>query len=445
MQARLTRRMAGVLSARLPELTLGAVADPRNKRGLRWKSLLPLLNATLAGIVAGCKSFAETEKLTSEMSRPMAKQLGIPRRVPDTTLRDTFVELDPNEIRYRIHDQIHAAHRRHALTPKGLPFGVCAIDGKYTSLEDWDEARTQGKHWDLEWNECYGQQHEHANGNSSSRRVGTMTCSLISSSAKPCIDAIPIPAKTNEMGHFEEVLSNLHAAYGGLGMYRMYSMDAGMCSEANGRLIVCTYQLDYLFGLKDNQPTLRLEAERLLADRTTPDAETEDVVGKHIVKRRLYQSEEIAGYMDWTHLKTVLRVESTKTVIETGDVVAHENRYYLSSLAGDRLNSKQWLHLIRSHWGVENNCHNTWDTAFAEDERPWITSNPKGMINVLLFRRLAYNIVTFFRSVTQRSEEARRTPWKDILRWFYNTLVSATTVDLSQLRKRRKTSAAQLT
>ena len=57
-------------------------------------------------------------------------------------------------------------------------------------------------------------------------------------------------------------------------------------------------------------------------------------------------------------------------------------------------------------------------------------------MNVMLFRRIAYNMLVLFRTVTQRSEEKRMTPWKDILRWVYNTLVAAQETDLAGLRER---------
>ena len=83
----LTRRLAGMLKVRLPELELAKVKDPRSARGKRW-ALESLLKATLVGMVAGCKSLAETEALTAELSVGMRRLLGLPRRVPDTTLRD---------------------------------------------------------------------------------------------------------------------------------------------------------------------------------------------------------------------------------------------------------------------------------------------------------------------------------------------------------------------
>ena len=58
------------------------------------------------------------------------------------------------------------------------------------------------------------------------------------------------------------------------------------------------------------------------------------------------------------------------------------------------------------------------------------------MVRAARWRRLAYILLTLSRSVTQRSDERRATPWRDLLRWFYNAIIAATDADLSALRPR---------
>lgn len=426
--SRKIRRMAGMMSARLPEIGLERVADPRAARGLRWRELTPLLVAPLVAMAAGIKSFAETEKLTEEMGRAIRKKLGIARRIPDTTMRNTAVVVAPEELRKALRRQTKAAHKRKALMPDGFPFGVVAIDGKYTAIEAWDDE--------------YSQRQSSKGGQAAYGLVRTINCSLVSSRAKVCIDSSPIPSHTNEMGQFPKIIDELVDAYKRTRMFAMVSTDAGSCSEENGRHVT-SHGLHYIFGLKGSQPTLLAEARAHLARRTPDecDAETVDIRGRHEVTRRLYMTSEMAGFLDWNHLRATLRVESEMVDIETGEVVEQDeddvNRYFISSRKGDGLSASEWLKLVRMHWGVENNCHNTWDTAFEEDDRRWITADPKGAMNVMLLRRVAYNMLALFRSVTQRGEEQRMTPWKDILRWVYNTLIAAQETDLAGLRERR--------
>jgi DDE_Tnp_1-associated/Transposase DDE domain len=418
---RLTRRMLGVLAARLPEARLDQVNDPRGLRGRRWP-LFILLRAVLVAMVAGCKSLTLAEALTAEMSMPLRKRLGIARRIPDTTLRDVLCALDPAELRGPMHALVRAAHRRKALEPDKLPFGVVALDGKSTALPSCDDD--------------FAQRQSHGDGGLIGV-VRTTTCTLISSRAMPCIDAIPIPAATNEMGHFEASVRSLAQAYASIDLFRMISYDAGACSEHNAG-VVRELGLHYLLGLKSTQPTLLAEAQRLLAALPwhRADASSEDTLGgARTVLRHVYVTEQMHGFGDWKHLRTVLRVES-ETRDSNGQRLSHDNRYFVSSLPAFRLTAAQWLLVVRLHWGVENNCHHTLDDAFEEDERPWIKSDPRGMVVIALLRRMAYNLLTLFRSVTQRSDERRATPWRDLLRWFYNAILCATDADLYALRPR---------
>ena len=440
--ARLTRRMAGVMRSRLPELGLEQVADPRHRRGRRWKHLPVLLRAVLVGLMAGCKGTKQTEALTDEMSVPMRRMLKIPRRVPDTTIRQTLIRLEPDELRQRLYAQVKAAQRRKALTPVGLPFGQVAVDGRGTSLPDVAQEDAPDDS-DVAWAERYAQRHVHESGHSY-RLMRTVTCTLVSARAKPCIDAVPIPACTNEMGHFAAVVRGLAETYGRSQMFKLISADAGNCSEANGRLVVQELCLDYLFRLKADQPTLLYEAKRLLGRLRSRQAlaKTEDVGGGWIETRALYLTDELAGYLDWGHLQTVLRIRKERRAIDTGKLLVKEDHYAISSLPMDALSPDQWLYAFRAHWGVENQCHNTWDTAFAEDDKPWVETDPKGMVVVLLLRRMAYNLLALFRSSTQRSDERRQTPWRTVLRWVYNALISAQVDDIAGLRARKAAPSA---
>lgn len=425
---RLKRRMVGMLASRLPEAQLGEVDDHRDARGKRWQ-LATLLRAVVVGVAVGCKSLAQTEALTAEMSSAVRGRLGIRRRVADTTMRDALVKVEPKKLRGSLHAQTKAAHRRKALEPDGLPFGMAAMDGKGSTATAWDKK--------------YAQKQTHSAGLGAVGLVRTVTCSLVSSAARVCIDAIPIPASTNEMGHFSKAFKSLVKVYRKSGLFKMVSYDAGACSEGNGREVV-EEKLHYLFGLKGSQPTLLNEAKSLLGGLRPEEAEAEtvDVESKgttetskaRAVTRRLYRTSEMAGYLDWTHLKTVVRVESE--TVENGQVVEREDRYFISSLASEVLSAAQWLLVVRRHWGVENNCHHTWDTVFEEDDRPWIEKSPQGMVVVMLLRRIAYNMLALFRTVTQRSDERRQTPWRDLVRWLYQAVIAATAEDVDGLRAR---------
>jgi predicted transposase YbfD/YdcC len=356
----------------------------------------------------------------------MRRLLRIARRIADTTLRNVLVRLDLDSLRQVIYRQIRAAHRRHALRPNGLPFGVVSIDGKVTKLPCWD-GRWVSRQRSADKRSAFG-------------LMRTLTAVLQSSRAKVCLDAMPYSAHTNEGASLLGAVDALIRAYGRLSLFQRVTADAGLCSRDNAAGVVLR-ELDYLFALKDDQPTLFAEAKRLLSRQhaTQASAQTEDVTGSGFVTRRLYLSNEIAGFHDWNPLHVGLRVESIVTHKETGALLRRENRYYISSLQADRLTADQWLRIIRERWSVENQGHWTFDAILKEDDYPWILNGedgPNGALAALLLRRVAYNILALTRSVTLRSEDNRCRPFAELMRALYNTLIAATDESVAALRPR---------
>ena len=424
MNERGIRRMVGYLLARLPEAGLGQLTDPR--RGpTRWK-LGQLLTAVVVGAMAGCRSLRDVEQLTSLLSPTLRKKLGIARRQADTTLRDALCGVSVDEVRESLRRIVHAAWRRKALLPRGLPFGVMALDGKCTAVPAWDDQfvqkqePTEGLPYGL---------------------VRTVTCTLVSAAGRPCVDAIPIPEHTNEMGHFEAAFESVREHHGAL--FDVVTYDAGALSEANGRQVVEAGK-HYLFSLKGEQRTMFKLAQELL-DPTEVAASTTDVLSNRtMVTRQLvllpvqqswaYGGGKGSAESIWLHARSFVRVESIET--RDGGVTRREARLFVTSLETKALSPAQWLLMVRSHWGVETN-HHTLDTAFAEDDRPWIVADGNGLLVVLLLRRIAYTLLTLFRSVSQRSEARREMRWVDVLRWVWTAVVAATEIHLAELRPRK--------
>ena len=96
----------------------------------------------------------------------------------------------------------------------------------------------------------------------------------------------------------------------------------------------------------------------------------------------------------------------------------------------------QWLLVVRRLWGVETS-HQILDMAFAEDAHPWIEQNPRATAVVMVLRRIAYTLLTLFRSVTLRSDEQRTRPWRELMRDILLAAVTATAEQLRSLRRHR--------
>ena len=413
---RVKRRIAGMLRKRNKELKLHRVKDPRKARGKRWK-LSTLLTAVLAAMMDGAKGLTEVEELTVTLSPELRRLLGIHRRVPDTTLRTVLCGVDPTELRAALVRAMRAAHRRKALEPDVLPFGVVSLDGKATALTSVDDYYAQRQTKNVEPGRVVGV-------------VRTISAVLTSSRARPFLDVAPVPAATNEMGVFERAFRELVGAYDGLKLFRLVTYDAGACSEKNAKL-VCDLGFDYLFAVKDTQATLLSEAKLCLEGRDPidSDATTEDHVRGQTVTRRLYHCPVEGGFGNWEHLRTFVRVQS-ETHDSSGKLVSREDRYFLSSLSLDKLRPEHWLRVVRGHWGVEI-AHEILDVSFEEDDRRWIESDPQGNVVAVILRRIAYTLLSLYRSITLRGDDNRVMPWKRLLGRVHATLLTDAPLGLS--------------
>lgn len=414
-KARRNRRVMGMMKKRLGDARLDEAVDPRDRRGQRW-ALGTLLGSVLVGLVSGARSLSDVERTTEELSPAARRKLGIRRRVPDTTLRDALCMLRPHELRPHLHAVVRAALRRKAIRNDGVPIGMVSLDGKGTALPSADD--------------FYAQRQTRGETGPLTGVVRTLTATLTSSPARPCIDVATVPASTNEMGAFEAALRGLVAAYDGTNLFRLVSYDAGACSLDNANL-VHELGLHYLFGLTASQPTLLSEAELVLG-RLSPEeaaASSEDLDHGRRICRRIYVTGVLEDFDRWSHLSTVLRVES-ETTDASGVTVARENRYFLSSLPLSHMTAAAWLLAVRRHWGVET-THQILDVAFEEDAHPWIEANPRAAAVIVVLRRIAYTLLALWRFVTLRAEEHRTRPWREVMRDVWLALVTATAHQLA--------------
>lgn len=134
---------------------------------------------------------------------------------------------------------------------------------------------------------------------------------------------------------------------------------------------------DYLWFVKDNQPTLRADIEQLFTadDRTVEggripnDFKTYRTVDKghgRLESREITVSSELKGYSGWPGLEQVFKLDRRRIDIKTGKM-EREITYGVTSLSITEASPERLLCLTRTYWGIENGLHQRRDVTFKED------------------------------------------------------------------------------
>ena len=132
-------------------------------------------------------------------------------------------------------------------------------------------------------------------------------------------------------------------------------------------------EADYVLALKGNQESLHQAVIDHIEEESKNDFADAKARG-HITKEKGHGREEIRSYIQmpvpkelkglelWKGLKSIGM--ATLVCVRNGKETT-ETRYYISSL---EVGVKQFARAVRSHWGIENDCHWSLDMIYREDE-----------------------------------------------------------------------------
>ena len=103
----------------------------------------------------------------------------------------------------------------------------------------------------------------------------------------------------------------------------------------------------------------------------------------------------------WRDARTLLRVRATRSV---GSACSGEDRYFLTSLAGD--DDAGLLGLIRDHWKIENQLHWCLDVGYREDDSRMRAGH--GAENLNRVRKIGMNLLRTDEPTTKNMSRRRR-------------------------------------
>jgi predicted transposase YbfD/YdcC len=181
---------------------------------------------------------------------------------------------------------------------------------------------------------------------------------------------VAVEAKSNEIGAAPELLEQVDLKN------RVVCGDA-MHAQRELSVQIMAAGGDYLWFLKDNQPTTLGDVQQFfVAPRVAPGwgqpplpKQTAEAIQKghgRIEKRRLTSIVDENEFLDWPGVQQVFMLEREVTSVNTGHNRC-ETVYGLTSCSPAKADAEQLLHWTQAYWGIENGLHYRRDATLGED------------------------------------------------------------------------------
>lgn len=218
-----------------------------------------------------------------------------------------------------------------------------------------------------------------------------------------------IHEKTNEIPVFQEMLSYLDVES------KLVTADAMHCQRETCRKIA-EKKGDYLFGLKENQPSLLADVRLFFEDDVNrSEWECSQTVEKNAgrIEKRICRKATAISWLDahkWPGLQSVFAIER---IVDARGQHTQEMSYYISSRDAP---PRQLMELAREHWKIES-MHWMLDVTFSEDSCRFLNENAHKTLNAL--RKFALAVHKQFLSVSHKKSSLKSSMLSALLRTDY--------------------------
>lgn len=317
---------------------MAAIEDPRHQSYVEY-ALADILIIIMCAVLCGLDTLGDLVIYAKNREEFLIKELGIEKIPSKATFARILSMIDGKQIGEAIIDVLHSRF--------GTDGEVIAVDGKAIC----STAKQGNPHSALQILSAYV----------------TGSGIILAQEA--------IHEKTNEIPIFQEMLTYLDVEG------KTVTADAMHCQrETCRRIVQC--KGDYLFGLKENQPSLLEDVRLFFEDQSNRnDWESSETVEKNagrVEKRICRKTTDIFWLKEhqWPGLQSVFSIER---IVETRGHLSQETSYYISSRD---TSAKQLLELAREHWKIES-MHWLLDVTFSEDNCRFLSENAHKSMNAL--------------------------------------------------------------
>jgi predicted transposase YbfD/YdcC len=329
-----------------------SLEDPRLER-TRKHNLLDIIAITICAVICGADSWVAVEHYGLAKHDWLARFLKLPNGIPShDTFGRVFAALLPEQFQACFAGWV-------AELAAGLGLQQIAIDGK----------TQRGSH---------------------DRGKGKAALHVVSAWAVQnhlILGQEAVDQKSNEITAIPKLLELLDLEGA------LVTIDAMGCQKEIAEQII-EQGGDYILAVKENQPTLYAEIERLDAAALASEyagvsscGAQEQSHGREEFRACwvLIELEELRERAKWPGLQSVVVVVRDRTV---GEQNSCEKHYYISSR---KLSAKRFLEAVRGHWGIENSLHWVLDVVFDEDHSR--VRKDHGPENFGMLRRMAISML----------------------------------------------------
>lgn len=397
------RRFLGIPWDSGRSLFLG-LTEWRNVRGKRW-SLEQVFTTILLAMTMGAMSFRRMEEKGKAMGGVVQRMFKLAAGLSDNTFARILAGTRWQELQERLWWQVRAMRERHQLVHDQLPLKTLALDGKCAASGTKKMSR-------------FAQKSRHEVKDEQGRVIRTdiryklhlLRAVCTSVRQKLCVYQHPVRSKANEITGAKVLLKQLFRWDKGRDLFELITFDAMFMNYPLAELITKAGR-HFLGALKDNQPGLRAEAERLLRPERNSRPEHESGLvkdHKYWKMYRFWRTTALAGCVTSEHTWDLLKegwcveiIRYTRTGKERGkkaQLVEFDRhvRYLATSLDSKELTAAQCLHLVLSHWSIEDDCFNSLDLQWKEDTHVYCTTG-EATLNRCFVLMMAYNICQMVR------------------------------------------------
>lgn len=213
-----------------------------------------------------------------------------------------------------------------------------------------------------------------------------------------CLGQVVVDSKSNEITAIPQLLDLLTLKG------CIVTVDAMGCQK-NIAQAIQNKEADYVLMVKDNQKELKSQINKLFSIAPIKGEFNSWDAGHGRFEQRKCEVIDQLDFLDdrlqWPGLKTVVRLNSERTLKQTGKLTS-ETKYYITSLPADPQVISQ---AIRSHWAVENKLHWSLDVIFKEDAS--LKKTESSALNFNIITKMALSLLEQEKS-SKKSKPSKR-------------------------------------